>query len=90
MSRDRGLLAQVMQHTEELESSRSTCLGQAVQESQQSRDCKSRKVSGVELQLYDRMSHIRQMETNVYSLAEEHIWHLSEFHLAELRVWGLG
>ena len=31
------------------------------------------------------MSQIRQMETNVYSLAEEHVWHLSETHLAELR-----
>ena len=31
------------------------------------------------------MSQIRQMETKVCSLAEGHIYHLSEGHLAELR-----
>ena len=39
----------------------------------------------MEVQLFERMAQIRQMETNVCSLAEGQIYHLSEGHLTELR-----
>ena len=52
---------------------------------EQSHETKNQDVSNWELQMFERMSQIRQMEASVYSLAEGQCCLMSERHHAELR-----
>ena len=78
-------MAQVMEHSEELESSRSASLLSVVRELNESQESKSHPVSNLESELFEKMSQVRQMENNVYSMTEAHIRRMSENHHAELR-----
>ena len=49
-------MAQVMEHSEELESSRSASLLTAVQELNESQESKSRQVSNLEVELFEKIT----------------------------------